>query len=78
VLQRERALEWLEFEADHVTHGRKPAAELEARLAADLPGSALARTEGQGAVTLTVSWKGPRGRREAESLTVLAPAKGGR
>lgn len=78
VLQRERALEWLELEAEGLTRGRPPARAVEARLEGDLPGSRLERTAAGGAVTLTVSWKGPGGRREAQSLTVLTSGKAGR
>jgi len=73
-LQRERALLYLEYEADLVSRGRAEDPAVVARLVASLPDVRMDHDGANGVVTLTVTWREPSGRIATRSLAVFKKA----
>ncbi len=70
-VQRERALQWLEYQAGALSAGTTPSPEVSARLLAELPEATVAQRREKDVVYLTVSWKAPGGRRASRELAVI-------
>lgn len=71
VTQRERALQWLEFEAATLTSKFGGDPTMRAALMAELPDPLLDSQVRDQATVITVSWQGAQGKRHLRSLAVL-------
>ncbi len=79
-LQRERALLLLEYHARCAVDGRPLNPAVLERLVESLPDAYVSERPGQGIITLTVTWRPPRGGPNTQSMTVFThedPASGG-
>ncbi|MDP3233834.1 MAG: type II secretion system protein [Myxococcales bacterium] len=68
-LQQERATQVLEFEAEALSMGASPDAQMELSLLAELPGSFIERSRAGRTVTVRVTWG--HGRPSSRELTVF-------
>ncbi|MDP2341091.1 MAG: type II secretion system protein [Deltaproteobacteria bacterium] len=71
VLARERARQWLEYEADAIVQKKAVDVDVAAVLQRALPHGELQRVPGPSVVKLIVSWHRPDGRTGSESLVVV-------
>ena len=71
-LQRERALLLLEYHAACLSTGAPVDPAVDARLRGDLPGGELTRQVDADVVTLTATWRDPRGAPASRALAVFA------
>jgi prepilin-type N-terminal cleavage/methylation domain-containing protein len=74
-LQRERAAQVLEYQAECLASGRPASPATMARLIENLPGAHVAREREAATTRLVVSWRAPSGQVQRRSLVVFA--KGG-
>jgi prepilin-type N-terminal cleavage/methylation domain-containing protein len=72
LLQRERALQILEAQADPLSRGAKPDEAAMQRLLAELPGARLTQTREGPWTRLRVSWSGEKGKPASAELAVVA------
>ena len=78
VLVRERARQWLEYEADVVVHKQKPDSFVVDKLAAMVPRGTVTSTKlsQDGATLIEVRYRQPDGRDGVERLTVFGKGNG--